>query len=88
MRDMVYQGTFYGPPLWNTFFSDSYFATRAEGFEEVLYADDLNAWRAVASNVTDDDTFALARNCQSALHDWGAANQVRFDATTESIQIL
>ena len=88
MHDMVYQRTFYGPPLWNTFFSDSYFATRAEGFEEVLYADDLNAWKAVASDVTDDDTLALARNCQSSLHAWGEASQVRFDVTKESTCIL
>ena len=88
MQDMVYQGTFFGPSLWNTYFSDSYFATRSVGFEEVIYADDLNAWKDIAPAVTDEEAFELTRTCQSSLHDWGKANRVCFDATKESMHIL
>eukprot|EP00959_Pyramimonas_sp_CCMP1952_P200118 4185535-Pyramimonas_sp.AAC.1 len=60
MQDMVFQGAFSGPPFWSIFFSDTYFAARAVGFEEVLYADDLDAWRAVPLSVPDAEVFALA----------------------------
>jgi hypothetical protein len=60
MQDMVFQGTYFGPPMWNTFFSDSYLATRSVGFEEVIYADDLNAWKAVDPALTNDEAFDLA----------------------------
>ena len=88
MEDMAHQGTVWGPPLWNSFFSDSLFAVRAEQFEEVMYADDLNAWRSLASDISDDQASALLRGCQASLHAWGRANRVRFDASKENFRIL
>ena len=46
MNNMVYQGTVLGPPLWNIFFKDARSAIRAHRFTEIVYADDLNAFRA------------------------------------------
>ena len=34
MSDMVYQGTVWGPSLWNTFYSDAALAIRMAGFIE------------------------------------------------------
>ena len=45
IKDMIYQGTVLGPPLWNTFFEDASAAIREFSFEEIVYADDLNASR-------------------------------------------
>ena len=32
LRDMVFQGTVWGPPLWNVFFEDASLPVRATGF--------------------------------------------------------
>ena len=45
MRNMVYQGTVWGPMLWNMFFRDAGDAIRGAGFLDITYADDLNAFR-------------------------------------------
>ena len=79
LEDIVFQGTVFGPPLWNAFSSDSCMAVRATGFEEIVYADDLNAIRAVDTSVTDDQARCMLAECQTSLHRWGAANRVVFD---------
>ena len=45
LRDMVFQGTVTGPTLWNLFFGDSREAINECFYTEVVYADDLNAYR-------------------------------------------
>ena len=45
LKDMVYQGTALGPPLWNLFFASSRHAVNAHDFTEVVFADDLNSYR-------------------------------------------
>ena len=88
MQDMVFQGTVWGPPLWNVFYADARHAIQAAGFEEVVYADDLNAYRAVPNHVPLDAALTQAAECQSSLHRWGQANQVVFDPAKESFHIL
>ena len=51
---MTFQGTVWGPPLWNLFFSDAPLAIRKCGFQEVFYADDRNAFRVFANSVSND----------------------------------
>ena len=43
MLNMVYQGTVWGPPLWNCFYADARKPIATKGFTEVIFADDLNA---------------------------------------------
>ena len=43
---MVYQGTVLGPPLWNVFYEDAAIAIRVHGFCEIVFAHDLNAFKA------------------------------------------
>ena len=40
LRDMVYQGTVLGPPLWNIFFADARHVVPGLGFAETVFADD------------------------------------------------
>ena len=51
MQDMAFQGTVWGPPLWDVFYADARHAIQAAGLEVVVYADDLNAYRAVPNPV-------------------------------------
>ena len=88
LRDMVYQGTVTGPDLWNLFFEDSRSAINECFYNECVYADDLNAYRIFPGSM---DNAAIEENlevCQHELHQWGAANQVAFDASKESRHIL
>ena len=88
MQDMVFQGTVWGPPLWNVFYADARIAIQSADFEEVVYADDLNAYRAIPNHVPLDAALTQAAECQSSLHNWGQANQVVFDPTKESFHVL
>ena len=42
LNNMVFQGTVWGPPLWNCFFEDARAPVRKSGFDETVFADDLN----------------------------------------------
>ena len=44
---MIFQGTVLGPQLWNLYFEDASKAINEYMFEEVVYADDLNAYKVV-----------------------------------------
>ena len=54
LRNMVYQGTVWGPPLWNTFFEDARTAVNASGFEDAFFADDLNCFRSYDKSCHND----------------------------------
>ena len=41
LDNMVYQGTVWGPWLWNIMYEDARYAIRECGFTEIVYADDL-----------------------------------------------
>ena len=41
LQNMVFQGTVWGPPLWNTFFADARWPVQKTGFEDTFFADDL-----------------------------------------------
>eukprot|EP00959_Pyramimonas_sp_CCMP1952_P345350 7232243-Pyramimonas_sp.AAC.1 len=65
---MVYQDAVWGPVLWIAFFSDACFAVRAEDFEEVVLADDLNDFQEFAAEATDAEAFNRICAVQSSLH--------------------
>ena len=88
LRDMVFQGTVLGPPLWNLFFADARLAIEDAGFEEIVYADDLNAFKEVDKETSNVDARAMSEECQKLLHEWGDANSVSFDPGKESIHVL
>jgi len=88
LMNMVFQGTVTGPVLWNLFFEDARHAINDTFFSEVVYADDLNAYRIFPSTFSNEDIKIALDLCQSELHKWGAANQVAFDASKESQHVL
>eukprot|EP00973_Karenia_brevis_P015631 2138066-Karenia_brevis.AAC.1 len=55
LNDMVYQGTVLGPMLWNAFFEDSRHAINKATFQEIVYADDLNADKEFQGNVSNEE---------------------------------
>ena len=85
---MVFQGTVLGPMLWNVFYEDSSLAIRSQSFEEIVFADDLNAFRKYNAGTPNETILADMNSCQAELHSWGKANQVVFDASKESQHIL
>eukprot|EP00969_Alexandrium_andersonii_P069457 3064248-Alexandrium_andersonii.AAC.1 len=80
---MVYQGTTWGPALWNTFVADADVAIASAEFDHVKFADDLTPFKVLDREVTDAEAFAQMRHCQRQLHSWGAANGVAFDGGKE-----
>ena len=88
LLNQVYQGTVWGPTLWNLFFEDSDKAIHRAGFTEVKFADDLNAYKEFASGASDEVLLGAIGACQLELHQWGKANQVSFDAGKEGKCIL
>ena len=86
--DMVFQGTVWGPPLWNSFYEDARRPVREAGFTELVFADDLNAHKSFATTVANDQVLAEGLRCQEKLHTWGRANQVCFDSSKESFHVL
>ena len=88
LRDMVYQGTVWGPVLWNCFYEDARRPIRDAGFTESVYADDANAQKSFSVTVANEQVLAEGRNCQRKLHTWERANQVCFDSTKESLHVL
>ena len=69
--DMVFQGTVSGQILWNLFFEDARHAINDCFFTEVVYADDLNAYRIFPKTAQTVDIMRSLDNCQLALHKWG-----------------
>ena len=51
MTDMVYQGTVWGPSFWNIFIAEASQVLRNLLYEEIFYADDLNAFKGFASEI-------------------------------------
>jgi hypothetical protein len=88
LKNMVFQGTVLGPTLWNLFFEDARLAINEYFFTEVVYADDLNAFRIFGKGAKTESIQRSMKHCQHELHTWGNANQVIFDASKESQHIL
>ena len=88
MTNMVYQGTVWGPCLWNCYFADARFAIRDAGFIEIVYADDLNAFKMFGNWQDNEMIMNELIDVQRELHHWGAANRVVFDASKEHHIIL
>ena len=88
LANTVFQGTVLGPPLWNLFYMDASFVVRLRGFTDVVFADDFNCFKSFSAGTAVDDILSECRDSQAALHSWGRANSVRFDASKESFHVL
>ena len=45
LRNMVFQGTVWGPILWNVFCEDARWALEQKGFFGLVFADDINGYK-------------------------------------------
>ena len=88
LENQVFQGTVWGPPLWNCYYADSRDPIQKCNFSEIVFADDLNAWRKYEACASHDDMIEDMGMCQKELHKWGKANKVKFDAGKEHKLIL
>jgi hypothetical protein len=64
-KNMVNQCTVLGPILWNLFFEDARLAINEYHFTEVVYADDLNAFRIFGASESTDIIQKSRDLCQS-----------------------
>ena len=76
---MIYHGTVWGPWLWNLFYQEARLALRAHNFVEVVFADDINAFRASPLKTLNTQLMDANEACQAELHAGGGANQSEFD---------
>ena len=88
LRDMVFQGTVLGSGLWNLMYEDARRPITKCNFTEVIYADDLNCYRAFRLNVANSVLKDEASKCQEELHAWGRCNRVQFDPAKESVHVI
>ncbi len=88
LSNMVFQGTVWGPTLWNVFVGDAAIVFESAGFSVVIYADDVNAFKAYDASTPNATILADLRARQAELHRWGLANRVSFDAGKESFAVL
>jgi len=85
---MIFQGTVFGPTLWNTFYEDARLALNECFFKEIVYADDLNGFCIFSGEWSNSAIHRSMDTCQHELHEWGRANQVEFDPGKESKHVL
>ena len=52
LSKMVFQGTVWGPTLWNAFVGDASCVFLSAGFYIIIYGDDFNAFKAYDRNVS------------------------------------
>ena len=88
LHNMVYQGTVWGPPLWNVYFNDARQPVEKEGLCSTFFADDLSCFRDYAQELPNEAVRDELEHCQHTLHRWGTANQVAFDAGKEILHVL
>ena len=65
LKDMIYQGTVWGPWLWNLFYEDARLALLVHDFQETVFADDLNAFRAFLLQTPNHDLITASKACQA-----------------------
>ena len=86
--NMTFQGTVWGPWLWNAFFADVVFPCRTCAFEEIIFADDLNCFRCFDNNMDINFVLGQLSRVQAEVHKWGSANGVTFESSKESFHVL
>ena len=74
MLNMIFQGTVWGPPLWNAFYGDARTAIHINDLIECIFADDLNAYKAFPNSAPNETLQQEMVICQTNLHKWGVGN--------------
>ena len=88
LKDTVFQGTVFGPWLWNVFFADVCIPASSTGGQEAMFADDLNVFQVFPRSHAREDILATLQICRQRVHQWGKSHRVVFDASKEHLQII
>ena len=64
LANSVFQGTVLGPPLWNYLYADARFSVRHHAFTEIVFAEDLNAFRAFTLATPNASVMVANNACQ------------------------
>ena len=88
LKDTVFQGTVWGPSLWNVFFADVHGPATATGCSERKFADDLSAFKAYARSCENEKILADLALCQTSVHEWGRRERVTFEPSKEEFVVL
>ena len=70
LRNMIYTGTVWGPWLWNMCYEDVRLTLQVCEFPEIVFADDLNAYKAFPIASPNEILIDEARTYQKELHKW------------------
>ena len=85
---MVFQGTVFGPALWNIFFADVHGPAEDTGAKENKFADDLSTMQAYHKHVSNEEIIGDLDACQASVHGWFVRNRVTFDPAKEEFVVL
>jgi hypothetical protein len=88
LENQVFQGTVWGPSLWNTYFEDATDAVETLGFIAMVFADDLDSFKAYPLATENHVIIDDIDSAQTNLHLWGDANSVQFDPGKESKHVV
>jgi hypothetical protein len=88
LENQVFQGTVWGPSLWNTFFEDAQDAVAMHDFTSTVFADDLNSFKEFPLATKNSSILDEINKTQTSLHAWGKANSVSFDPGKESKHVI
>ena len=69
-------------------FEDAHIAIREFMFEEIIFPDDLNAYKIVLASTSIERAIEAMDHVQGERPQWGATNQVSFDPSKERRRIL
>ena len=84
--DMVFQGTVLGPCLWNIIATGVTTCATDAGFVDTKFADDLSASHESPRVTPNGYIIATFKDCQAAVHNWGAFNRVSFDPRKTNVR--
>ena len=72
IENMVFQGTHFGPPLWNIFFADVSGPAASHGAKPAKFADDLNTYKSYPVDTALEEVLSDLKRGQQAVHQLGA----------------
>ena len=88
LSDMCFQGTCFGPALWNSFFGGIAEGLRDATHEPFLFADDLTVLSEYPV-ATDAETLESDKQrMRNQTLEWGRRNRVCFDASKEQFEVI
>ena len=89
IANQVFQGTVLGPPFWNVFFADVSDPIRECAMLESAYADDIKAFKAYLSHLSNQFIVDDLKVCSDSVRTWGSADkQIIFDPTKDAFVVL